>query len=175
MSFNSGRANYPLTRLFRGGCMPLLFLLLCFTIGAFPVWLFVLPDWQARLFGMQTQGTVTSLAACPEGGAGDAALRSVPLVEIVDHVTPTIQFTDRQGQTHVVRNGSCGSYGIGEQVTLWYVPDSPTTIFLEKEMGSLIAFTILGAWPIAAALLYMLWLVGRNLRAVVGARAAWPS
>lgn len=142
-------------------------LLGCLIAGLF----LVFPVAQARLSGVETRGVVTSISDCSDGG--DVALRSIPLVDIVDNVSPTVQFTDRQGHRYVVDDGICGNYGIGEQVTLWYVPSSPTTYSLEGDTVTVtVLSSVIGFFGLFS-LLYLLLIGGRFLLlAVAGARAA---
>ncbi len=171
MLFQRGRVkNRRKSRL--GGFFAAIFILaVCLLAG----WIFFWPSWQARLFGVQTQGIVRSVKPCPENNS-DVALRSIPFVEIVDHVQPTVQFTDRQGQTHEVVDLICGSYGVGEQVTLWYLPNNPNSISLERDTNTVVIFGIVDVVAIAACLLYIFWLAGRFLfLLVVAARANQPS
>ncbi|HEY7357100.1 MAG TPA: DUF3592 domain-containing protein [Ktedonobacterales bacterium] len=137
----------------------------------------VFPAYQARASGVKTQGVVQGIADCNEdsGGdtGGDAVLPSLPVVDIVDNVQPTVRFTDRQGQTHEVVDSICGNYGIGEQVTLWYVPGHPTTFSLEQDTVTLEVLTGVIAFFGLLSLVFALWVFGRFLLlAVVGARAA---
>lgn len=107
------------------------------------------PPWQARLFGVQTQAIVKSIdtTTCsdytlPDPGldGGGFVLGSLPHAAIENNVLPTVQFTDRQGHGHTVQENYCGNYGVGEQVTLWYVPNDPTTFALAPDTDSDAAF-----------------------------------
>jgi hypothetical protein len=169
MSLQSWRWKYRRRSRVRG----LFIALFVFAMTTFLGWLLIWPGWQARLFGVQAQGVVQDISVCSDSGGGEVALRGVPLLSIQDNVQPTVQFTDRQGQTHVVNDVICGSYGIGEQVTLWYLPSNPTTFSLENDKGTLMLFTILDAPAAAVSLLFVLWLALRFfLLVAVGARAA---
>src|SRR5579883_1895904 len=110
----------PRSRL-RGLILALVFFSISLVIG----WVFVLPGWRARLFGVQTQGTVISVDECTSNDSGgDVVLRVIhPLDDIQDNVQPTVRFTDRQGTRYEVEDSICGNYGIGETVNLWYLPD----------------------------------------------------
>src|SRR5579862_1032105 len=92
--------------------------------------IFVIPEAQARLSGVKTIGTAQSLSDCNTDG-GDVVLRSMHALDL--NVQPTIEFTDLQGQRHDVVDTDCGSYGIGEQVVLWYLPSNPNSISLEQD------------------------------------------
>lgn len=171
MSFQSGRGKYR-RRSRVGGLVIALFV---FALTTLLGWLFFLPGWQARLFGVQTQGIVQNISDCSssDSGGGGVVLRSIPLVAIQDNVQPTIQFTDRQGHTYVVDDHICGSYGIGEQVTLWYLPSNPSSISLPDDLGTLVVFSVIDALVAGIALLFVLWFVVRSLFLVaVGMRVA---
>src|SRR5262249_6359399 len=43
---------------------------------------------------------------------------------------------DRQGHRYMLKETFCGDYGVGEQVTVWYLPASPTTFALAQETDS---------------------------------------
>lgn len=110
----------------------------------FLVWMANSPEWQARLYGTQTQGVVKSIAddcnaTSPDPGLlnGGFVLGSLlPRVKIEQNVLPTIEFTDRQGHRYDLKENYCGDYGVGEQVTVWYLPATPTTFALAQETDS---------------------------------------
>ncbi len=144
--------------------------------------LIVFPGWHARLGGMQAQGTVVSISDCPQSdsGGGDVALRMYhPLVDIVSNVLPTIQFTDNQGRQQTVDYSTCGDYGEGETVTLWYVPSDPSTIFLAQDMPLLFILTGVMALmdlPFLLAILLVLFpLLGRLAFGAIGAARRGPT
>ncbi len=148
----------PRSRL-RGLILALVFFSISLVIG----WVFVLPGWRARLFGVQTQGTVISVDECTSNDSGgDVVLRVIhPLDDIQDNVQPTVRFTDRQGTRYEVEDSICGNYGIGETVNLWYLPDDPTTFSLEADTGTLVPLTLLVSFFMVVALLLVLWFLLR--------------
>ena len=93
---------------------------------------------------------VTSLSACDSGGE-DVVLPGLWQGQVINNVTPTIQFTDLQNyHTYEVANNFCGSFAVGELVTLWYTPSHPTTIFVEQDT---VLWLILGSGDVIFLLL----------------------
>lgn len=131
------------------GCLmlPVSGILLFVCLVWFLVWMANSPQWQARLYGTQTQGVVKSIADdcdtniqdpnLDPGLNGGFVLGSLlPLAKIEQNVRPTLEFTDRQGHRYDVQEDYCGDYGVGEQVTVWYLPAHPTTFALAQETDS---------------------------------------
>ena len=119
------------------GCLIASLIFACpVVIGSF----FLFPTWHARLSGIQTQGTVVSISDCPsssDSSGGDAVARPFqPTVNLSSDVEPTIRFTDQRGQQHEASISTCGTYGVGEILTLWYLPDDPQTIATQDELSS---------------------------------------
>src|SRR5258708_1838433 len=137
---NMNYRKRPVSNLSGCGCLTLIAssILLFTNLIIFQGWMSNSPPWQARLYGTQTQGVVKSInadacnATSPDPGLMNGAfvLGSLPLVKIENNVLPTIQFTDRQGHRYELRENYCGDYGVGEQVTVWYFPTTPTTFAL---------------------------------------------
>lgn len=136
------------------------------------------PQWQARLYGNQTQGVVKSISAdaCnatspnpndPGLMNGGLVLGSLfPQVKIESNVLPTIEFTDRQGHRYDVQENYCGDYGVGEQVTVWYLPAHPTVFALAQETDSTLMDVFL---PLIGMLLSLFLLLGSVVLLVIGA------
>lgn len=149
---------------------------LCLII--FQVWMAHSPQWQARLYGTQTQGVVKSISAdaCnatspnpndPSLMNGGFALGSLfPHVKIESNVLPTIEFTDRQGHRYDMREDYCGDYGVGEQVTVWYLPTNPPVFALTQETDSTLLDVSL---PLIGMLLSLSLLLGSVVLLVIGA------
>ncbi len=132
-------------------------------MGLLFVWIFIYPTWRARLTGVETQGTVVSLDVCEDSG-GDMVLQPThALKALEDNVQPTIRFTDQQGQTHEVGYSFCGTYEVGETISLWYVPDDPESVFVPQDMLALIILTIFLGGMGLVGLLLVLILGGRFL------------
>jgi len=131
------------------GCLSLVAsgILFFTSLMIFQGWMSGSPAWQARLYGIQTQGVVKSINAdacnvsSPDPGVdpslmGGFVLGSLAGVKLEQNVLPTIQFSDRQGHRYVVPETFCGDYGVGEQVTVWYLPATPTNFALAYETDS---------------------------------------
>jgi len=123
--------------------LPVSGILLFVCLVWFLVWMANSPQWQARLYGTQTQGVVKSIADdCatniqdPDLNGGFVLGSLLPLAKIEQNVRPTLEFTDRQGHRYDVQEDYCGDYGVGEQVTVWYLPAHPTTFALAQETDS---------------------------------------
>jgi hypothetical protein len=150
----SGRSGSRLT----GLLVAVIFFVVSLGLG----FLFILPGVEARLSGVKTQGIVKSLEECPEDSGGGVVLGSIPPlagqedVELEDNVQPTVQFTDRQGKTYIIHDIICGSYGVGEVVALWYLPDNPDKNMLEKDSPTLFGFAIALSVVILITLIVML-------------------
>ncbi len=135
------------------------FFVICLAIGL----LIIFPPMEARLFGVKTQGTVQGLAVCQsddDSGGDDVALLGVSQVDFADNVQPTIQFTDLKGQSHSVVDLICGTYGVGEQVTLWYSPNNPNAFAVDQDTIWNALFSALGALLVLVAL----WALLASLR-----------
>lgn len=140
----------------------------------FQVWMANSPEWQARLYGTRTQGVVKSIADdCSTNitdpnllnGGGFVLGSLLPLTKIETNVLPTIEFTDRQGHRYDVQENYCGDYGVGEQVTVWYLPANPTTFALAQETDS----TSLDVYiPLIGMLLSLLLLLGSIIVLILG-------
>lgn len=142
----------------------------------FQVWMANSPQWQARLYGTQTQGVVKSIADdCntniqdpnldPSLNGGFVLGSLLPLAKIEQNVRPTIEFTDRQGHRYDVQEDYCGDYGVGEQVTVWYLPANPTTFALAYETDS----TLLDVYiPLIGMLLFLLFILASVVLFVLG-------
>jgi hypothetical protein len=132
-------------------------------MGLLFIWIFIYPTWRARLSGVETRGTVVSLDVCQDSG-GDMVLQPThALKALEDNVKPTIRFTDQQGHTHEVDYSFCGTYEVGETISLWYVPDDPGSVFVPGDMVPLIIATILLGGLAIVGLLLVLVLGGRFL------------
>ena len=132
----------------------------------------IFPGMTARLAGVETQGVVRSVDVCPEDNSsdgGDVVLRSIPLDDLQDNVQPTIDFTDLHGQTHEVESVVCGTYGVGEQVALWYLPGHPSTIALDQDTALLVGFGIGLGLVALVCLVFMLFSGGRLLLLLMSA------
>ena len=89
-----------------------------------------------------------------------------PRVKIENNVLPNVEFTDRQGHRHDVQEDYCGNYGVGEQVTVWYLPTNPTTFALAYETDS----TLMDVYiPLIGMLLSSLFILGSVVLLVIGA------
>lgn len=144
----------------------------------FQVWMAHSPQWQARLYGNQTQGVVKSISAdacnATSPNPNDPGLMNGGLVlgslfphgKIESNVLPTIEFTDRQGHRYDVREDYCGDYGIGEQVTVWYLPTTPTVFALAQETDSTLMDVSL---PLIGMLLSLALFLGSVVLLIIGA------
>jgi hypothetical protein len=114
------------------------------------------------------------------GMSGGFVLGSLlPHMKIEQNVLPTVEFTDRQGHRYDVQEDYCGDYGVGEQVTVWYLPASPTTFALAYETDSTLMDVYL---PLIGMLISLPLLLGsivllvlsavRERRATGGGRAS---
>lgn len=162
------------------GCLTLfasgMLFLTCLII--FQVWMSNSPEWQARLYGTQTHGIVKSIADdCdtntidPNILNGGFVLGSLhPRTTIKQNVLPTIEFTDRQGHRHDVQENYCGDYGVGEQVTVWYLPASPTTFALTQETDSTLLDVYIPLIGMLLSLPFVLGSVGFLIFSIVRSR-----
>ncbi len=123
--------------------------------------IFAYPSWRARLSGVQTQGTVVSVSDCTDDDSGDTVLHA--MVAYDDNVEPTIQFTDIYGHTDQEQYDICGSYDVGETLTIWYVPSDPSSIFVPADTTSLLFLSIALGTLGAVSLLLLLFFVFRIL------------
>jgi hypothetical protein len=148
------------------------------------------PSWPPRLFGVQTQGVVTSVdadACIPvydpnpdlptgsDGGniGGNLALAQLPRLAVQTDVLPTVQFTDRQGHSHELQETFCGTYGVGQQVTVYYLPNDPTTFSLAQDTDAQVVPMYGSIIGMLLSLLALLGSVGSMLVfAALGRRAA---
>ncbi len=149
----------------RNGLTGLVVALFLFGLSFLFIAIFVYPGWRARLTGVETQATVVSLADCPESSdsGGVVLLPTHALRPLDNNVEPTIQFTDINGQTDQVQYNVCGSYDIGETLSIWYVPSDPNSIFVTQDSTLFIIITIfLGGLGLVSVLL-LLWFGGRFL------------
>ena len=177
----------PASNLSGCGCLILIASgILFFTnLVIFQGWMSGSPEWQARLYGIQTQGVVKSIdadacnATSPDPNLdpslmnGGFVLGSLPGVKIEQNVLPTIQFTDRQGHRYVLKETWCGDYGVGQQVTVWYLPATPTTFALAQETDSDVVFVYGNLIGMLVSLLFVLGSVALLVfGAVQGRRAA---
>jgi len=166
------------------GCLTLIASAILFftNLMIFQGWMSGSPPWQARLYGIQTQGVVKSINAdaCntnspdpnldPSLMNGVFVLGSLPRVKIEQNVLPTIQFSDRQGHRYVVPETFCGDYGVGEQVTVWYLPATPTTFALAYETDSDVGL-VYGS--IIGMLVSLPFLLASVVLLVIGAVRGW--
>jgi hypothetical protein len=114
-------------------------------------------------------------ATSPDPGLinGGFVLGSLPLVKIENNVLPTVQFTDRQGHRYVLQENYCGDYGVGEQVTVWYLPTTPTTFAMVHETDSDVVLVYGNLIGMPVSLLFVLGSVALLVfGAVQGRRAA---
>jgi hypothetical protein len=161
------------------GCLTLplasFFFLICLII--FLVWMANSPQWQARLYGVQTQGVVKSVAddcnrtptdpSLDPGMNGGFALRGLlPQASIEQNVLPTIEFTDRQGHHYDLQEDYCGDYGVGEQVAVWYLPAAPTTFALAQDTDSTLMDVV---FPLVGMLLSLLLILASVVLLIIGA------
>ncbi len=120
-----------------------LMLLLILAIPA--VWLGI-PAWHVRVSGVQAQGTARLTQSCgtttDENGNRGAETFHV-----------TIQFTDQQGRQHQVGShwGCNNFYDNGEQISLWYLPNDPSSFLTSGEATWLYIFTAL--WSVIVLVL----------------------
>jgi hypothetical protein len=129
---NTGRAA-TMRRRSPFGCLfgTLPFLACALLVGLF----LVFPAWHARLNGIKTQGTVISTNDCSSSDSGgDVVLRAFLPADSGNSVTPTIRFTDTQGQQIEVTDSVCGDYTEGQTLTLWYLPNDPQTITTDQQL-----------------------------------------
>jgi hypothetical protein len=173
---NMNYRKRPASNLSGCGCLTLIAsgILFFTSLIIFQGWMSNSPPWQARLYGIQTQGVVKSInadacnATSPDPGLinGGFVLRSLALVKIENNVLPTIQFTDRQGHRYELQENYCGDYGVGEQVAVWYLPTTPTTFALAHETDSNM-MDVYG--PLIGMLLSLLFVLGSVALLVFGA------
>jgi hypothetical protein len=169
----------PASKLSGCGCLTLIAsgILFFTSLMIFQGWMSGSPEWQARLYGIQTQEIVKSIdanacdATSPDPNLdpslnGGFVLGSLPGVKIEQNVLPTIQFTDRQGHRYVLKETWCGDYGVGEQVTVWYLPATPTTFALAYETDSNM-MDVYG--PLIGMLVSLLCILGSVALLVIGA------
>ncbi len=176
---NTYQRQRPLSAL--SGCgyllLPASGLLFLVCLVFFLVWMANSPPWQARLYGSQTRGIVKSVSDdCntnstdpsldPSMGGGFLLRSLLPLTKIEQDVLPTIEFTDSHGHRYDVQEDYCGDYGVGEQVTVWYLPAAPTTIALTQETDSSLLDVYL---PLIGMGLALLAALGSGVLLVAGA------
>lgn len=165
MNMNSRKR--PMSTLAGCGCLalPASGILFFTFLIIFLVWMANSPEWQARLYGVQTQGIVKSIADDCNATPPDPNLLNggfvlgslLPRGKIEQDVLPTIEFTDRQGHRYDLKENYCGDYGVGEQVTVWYLPATPTTFALAHETDS----TLLDVYiPLIGMLISLPFLLG---------------
>lgn len=112
------------------------FLLAILAIAAF--WIGI-PTWHVLIAGVQTQGTIIQVEDCgpsqvgPDHSPGPETFKAV------------IQFTDQQGQVHQVESHECSNgYNIGEQISLRYVPDDPSSFLTDFDALGICILTVGG-------------------------------
>ena len=140
------RLSSPLSGILLSGVLIVSSIFFFISIVFFQTWLSNSPPWQARLYGIQTQGIVKSIddtcnTTSPDPNLDPSFMNGGFVLGSFKHATedevlPTIQFTDRQGHQHLLRENYCGTYSVGQQVTVWYLPANPTTFALTYETDS---------------------------------------
>lgn len=127
--------------------------------------IFVYPALHARLSGVETVGTVVSISACPEDNSGGDMVfhPGQALKPLDDNVEPTIRFTDLSGHTDETQYNVCGTYDIGETLSIWYVPSDPGSIFVPQDMVLIIILAIIFGIMGLIGLILLLWFGARFL------------
>lgn len=179
---NKNDRKRPMSALAGCGCLalPVSGILFLTCLIFFLVWMANSPEWQARLYGIQTQGVVKSIADDCNATSPDPNLLNggfvlgslLPPVKIEQNVLPTIEFTDRQGHRYDVKENYCGDYGVGEQVTVWYLPATPTTFALAYETDSTLLDVYLPLIGMLLSLPFLLGSVGLLIFGAVQSRRA---
>ncbi len=130
--------------------------LIALAVLAIPAVLLGVPAWHVRTQGVQTQGTAILTASCgttPDENGGEGP----------ETFQVTIRFTDQQGHTHEVgSHWACNNfYNDGERVSLWYLPDNPSTFLTAGEAVWLYVATAI--WGIIVLVLVVVVLIALGM------------
>jgi hypothetical protein len=117
--------------------------LLALAVLTIPALLLGAPAWRVRTQGVQAQGTATLAGSC--GSSRDENGNEGP-----ETFQVIIHFTDQQGRPHQVgSHWACNNfYDNGESVSLWYLPDDPSTFLTAGE--AIWLYIVTAIWGIFA-------------------------
>jgi hypothetical protein len=153
VSFGTPTRWQPRNPSLRIGCsVGILVLLVVLAVVAL---LFLVPGWHARLAGVSTQGTAHLAGNCAPTDVND----TTPTYRVI------IAFSDAQGvQRRNESHWACNNlYDEGEHVSLWYLPDDPSSFLTTGEFLWLAIFSavwLLLTIPLGLAVVMMM---GRTL------------
>lgn len=130
--------------------------LIALAILAIPAMLLGVPAWRVRTQGVQVQGTATLAESC--GSSRDENGTEGP-----ETFQVIIRFTDQQGRPHQVgSHWACNNfYNDGEPVSLWYLPNDPSTFLTAGE--AIWLYIITAVWGVIVLALVVVVLIAFGL------------